>query len=115
MAAPFGHPFGTEQRRASPGQDGHTTRHSNTERSGSQEKGCFARLGGCNIGDQFDGYTTTRVTGVPVVALFDEARQPVDAATTTMSLAYLARLGVEDHISSRQSCRKYGIMGSHQN
>jgi alanyl-tRNA synthetase len=29
-------------------------------------------------GDQFEGYTTTRVTGVPVVALFDETRQPVD-------------------------------------
>jgi len=29
-------------------------------------------------GDQFEGYTTTRVTGVPVVALFDEAHQPVD-------------------------------------
>ena len=29
-------------------------------------------------GDQFEGYTTTRVTGVPVVALFDEARQPVE-------------------------------------
>ncbi len=29
-------------------------------------------------GDQFDGYTTTRVGGVPIVALFDEKRQPVD-------------------------------------
>src|SRR5262249_23587983 len=27
----------------------------------------------------FEGYATTRVSGVPVVALFDERRQPVDA------------------------------------
>jgi len=32
-------------------------------------------------GDQFEGYSTTRVTGVPVVALFDEQRQPVEALT----------------------------------
>src|SRR5438132_1078645 len=30
------------------------------------------------VGDQFEGYSTTRVNGVPVVALFDDARQPVD-------------------------------------
>jgi alanyl-tRNA synthetase len=30
------------------------------------------------VGDQFEGYTTTQITGVPIVALFDEARQPVD-------------------------------------
>ena len=30
-------------------------------------------------GDQFEGYTSTRVSGVPIVALFDEQRQPVDA------------------------------------
>ncbi len=29
-------------------------------------------------GDQFEGYGATSVTGVPVVALFDESRQPVD-------------------------------------
>jgi alanyl-tRNA synthetase len=29
------------------------------------------------VGDQFEGYTSTRVTGVPVLALFDERRQPV--------------------------------------
>ena len=29
-------------------------------------------------GDQFEGYTTTRVAAVPVLALFDERRQPVD-------------------------------------
>ncbi len=28
--------------------------------------------------DQFEGYTTTRVTGVPVLALFDDRRHPVD-------------------------------------
>jgi len=31
------------------------------------------------VGDRFDGYTTTTVPGVPVVALFDESRRPVDA------------------------------------
>ena len=31
------------------------------------------------IGDQFEGYSTTRVTGTPIVALFDEKRQPVDS------------------------------------
>src|SRR6185295_13557761 len=31
------------------------------------------------VGDQFEGYATTRVSGVPVLALFDEHRQPVDA------------------------------------
>src|SRR3954465_15579445 len=30
-------------------------------------------------GDHFEGYASTRVTGVPVVALFDEHRQPVEA------------------------------------
>jgi alanyl-tRNA synthetase len=30
-----------------------------------------------SIGDQFDGYTTTRVSGVPIVGLFDDHRQPV--------------------------------------
>jgi alanyl-tRNA synthetase len=30
-------------------------------------------------GDQFEGYTSTTVTGVPVLALFDEARQPVES------------------------------------
>jgi alanyl-tRNA synthetase len=30
------------------------------------------------VGDQFEGYAHTRVTGVPVVALFDEKRQPVE-------------------------------------
>jgi len=34
------------------------------------------------VGDQFEGYATTRVSGVPVVALFDDARQPVDALGT---------------------------------
>ena len=31
-----------------------------------------------SVGDHFEGYTSTTVNGVPVVALFDEARQPVD-------------------------------------
>jgi alanyl-tRNA synthetase len=32
-----------------------------------------------SVGDQFDGYQTTRVSGVPVVALFDDQRQPINA------------------------------------
>jgi alanyl-tRNA synthetase len=31
-----------------------------------------------SAGDQFDGYTSTRVGGVPIVAIFDETRQPAD-------------------------------------
>src|SRR5581483_8382206 len=34
------------------------------------------------IGDQFEGYQTTRVTGVPVVAVFDEQRHTVDVLTS---------------------------------
>jgi alanyl-tRNA synthetase len=29
-------------------------------------------------GDQFEGYTATRIVGVPILALFDERRQPAD-------------------------------------
>jgi alanyl-tRNA synthetase len=44
------------------------------------------------VGDQFEGYATTRVTGVPVVALFDEHRQPVDVlATDQVGYAALAK------------------------
>jgi alanyl-tRNA synthetase len=38
-----------------------------------------------DAGDRFEGYTSTRLTGVPVLALFDGSRQPVqslDAGTT---------------------------------
>jgi alanyl-tRNA synthetase len=31
------------------------------------------------VGDRFDGYAVTRVPGVPVVALFDESRSPVES------------------------------------
>jgi alanyl-tRNA synthetase len=31
------------------------------------------------VGDQFEGYTATTVQGIPVLALYDESRQPVDA------------------------------------
>src|SRR6266487_2737075 len=31
-----------------------------------------------SVGDTFEGYTSTRVSRVPVVALFDEGRQPVE-------------------------------------
>ena len=31
-----------------------------------------------DAGDQFEGYASTTVTGVPVLALFDESRQPVE-------------------------------------
>ena len=30
------------------------------------------------VADRFEGYTSTRLSGVPVLALFDDARQPVD-------------------------------------
>jgi alanyl-tRNA synthetase len=30
------------------------------------------------VADQFEGYTSTRETGVPIVAMFDERRQPVE-------------------------------------
>jgi alanyl-tRNA synthetase len=33
-------------------------------------------------GDLFEGYSSTQVSGVPVVALFDEQRQPVDVLST---------------------------------
>src|SRR6185436_9257388 len=33
-------------------------------------------------GDQFDGYSSTHEAGVPVLALFDESRQPVAALST---------------------------------
>jgi alanyl-tRNA synthetase len=43
-------------------------------------------------GDQFEGYTSTRVTGVPIVALFDEERRPVDALSAgTTGYVALAR------------------------
>src|SRR5262249_4916731 len=32
-----------------------------------------------NAGDHFEGYTSTRVPGVPVLAIFDERRRPVNA------------------------------------
>jgi alanyl-tRNA synthetase len=35
-----------------------------------------ARL--ADVGDQFEGYSATTVPGVPIVALFDDARQPVE-------------------------------------
>ncbi|HEV8348251.1 MAG TPA: alanine--tRNA ligase-related protein, partial [Vicinamibacterales bacterium] len=38
-----------------------------------------------SMGDNFEGYTTTRSTGVPIVALFDEARQPVETLPTGAS------------------------------
>ena len=31
-----------------------------------------------SVGDHFEGYTATHVSGVPVVAMFDASRQPVD-------------------------------------
>jgi alanyl-tRNA synthetase len=34
-----------------------------------------------SAGDQFEGYSTTRAAGIPVLALFDDKRQPVQALT----------------------------------
>ena len=43
-------------------------------------------------GDQFEGYTSTRVTGVPILALFDEGRRPVEALSAgSTGYAALAR------------------------
>jgi alanyl-tRNA synthetase len=43
-------------------------------------------------GDHFEGYVTTRLPGVPVVALFDERRQPVDVlAKPAQGFVALAR------------------------
>jgi alanyl-tRNA synthetase len=54
------------------------------------DAGADDRLKGA--GDQFEGYTTTRVTGVPVLALFDDRRQPVDTlAAGTTGYAALAK------------------------
>jgi alanyl-tRNA synthetase len=40
-------------------------------------------------GDQFEGYATTRMTGVPVLVLFDEQRQPT-ASLTAGQTGYVA-------------------------
>jgi len=50
---------------------------------GGGKKGQEFTLGGADAalsaaGDQFEGYAATTVTGVPVLALFDESRQPVE-------------------------------------
>jgi alanyl-tRNA synthetase len=37
------------------------------------------------VGDTFEGYSTTSLSGVPVLALFDEQRQPVEALSTNQS------------------------------
>ena len=43
-------------------------------------------------GDQFEGYTSTRVTGVPIVTLFDGGRRPVDVLSAgTTGYVALAR------------------------
>jgi alanyl-tRNA synthetase len=45
-----------------------------------------------SAGDEFDGYTSTRLHGIPVVALFDATRKPVDALAAGQSgFAALAR------------------------
>jgi alanyl-tRNA synthetase len=44
------------------------------------------------VGDEFEGYTDTRVAGVPVIALFDDKRQPVgDLAAGRNGYVALAR------------------------
>jgi alanyl-tRNA synthetase len=44
------------------------------------------------VGDQFEGYSTTSVTGVPVMALFDEQQQTVESlAAGQLGYAALAR------------------------
>ena len=49
-----------------------------------------AQLSG--VGDQFEGYTSTREAGVPIVALFDERRRPTDTLSAGhLGYAALAR------------------------
>ncbi len=44
------------------------------------------------VGDQFEGYTSVHEAGVPIVALFDERRQPIDELSTgDVGYAALAR------------------------
>ena len=44
------------------------------------------------VGDHFEGYNSTRIAGVPIVALFDERRQPVEALSADQhGYAALAR------------------------
>jgi alanyl-tRNA synthetase len=44
------------------------------------------------VGDRFEGYSSTRENGVPIVALFNEARQPVETmANGTRGFVVLAR------------------------
>ena len=58
----------------------------------SEEFGAAADEALKGAGDQFEGYTTTRVTGVPVLALFDDKRQPVDTlASGATGYAALAK------------------------
>jgi alanyl-tRNA synthetase len=48
---------------------------------GDGKAAAFAPLGELQlqgVGDCFEGYASTRLTGVPIVALFDDGRQPVD-------------------------------------
>jgi alanyl-tRNA synthetase len=58
----------------------------------SEEFGTAADEALKGAADQFEGYTTTRVTGVPVLALFDDKRQPVDTlASGATGYAALAK------------------------
>jgi len=52
-----------------------------------------------NAGDRFEGYTNTRLTGQPVLALFDEARQPVDRLTAGAS-GYVALAATPFYLES---------------
>ena len=62
------------------------------------------------VGDRFEGYKTTRVAGVPIVAIFDEQRQPVDAVGG--GPAGLRRAGA-DAVLSRS--RRPGVgLGTHR-
>ncbi len=45
-------------------------------------RGMPASLNLESVGDQFEGYVSTRLTGVPIVGLFDDRRQPVETLTS---------------------------------
>src|SRR5207249_8955651 len=68
------------------------------------------------IGDRFEGYTTTRVAEVPVVALFDERRQTTSALQAGQS-GYVALertpfyLEAGGQVSDRSEERRVGKGG----
>ena len=57
---------------------GSIVRRRTQRRANSPSRGDASPTSCRAAGDQFEGYTATRVAGVPVLALFDDERQPTD-------------------------------------